>query len=138
MADEEAKVDVVIATRLWKLYNLVWTGNLYEKARANTLQKYPAVHEFVPEDKRTNLPDAWDLGRVRHFYELLRAGKSIDPIDVDNECHNGFIYPVPIVLDGHHRLVAAALARARIPVHYGGRIDLLDYLTGKRRTAPTA
>jgi hypothetical protein len=44
-----------------------------------------------------------------------------------------------MLLDGHHRLCGACLSfQEWVPALYSGRLDLLNYLTGKRKTAPTA
>jgi hypothetical protein len=52
-------------------------------------------------------------------------------ITLDCECHNGWILPTPVVLDGWHRLHAHwALGRQTINAEFGGRIDLWDYLRG--------
>lgn len=76
-------------------------------------------------------------GRVLHFAEVLAAGEEVDPISVDCECDRHNIYPVPVLLDGYHRLAGAVLAGAEnLPAVYGGRVDLLNYLTGKRRNRP--
>lgn len=78
----------------------------------------------------------WDLGRIHHFVLELRAGKAVDPIELDNDCTWETIGP-PIICDGHHRFIAALLAGiATIPATYGGRVDILNYLTGKRKTPP--
>jgi hypothetical protein len=56
---------------------------------------------------------------------------------VDNVVNAGLIYPVPVLLDGHHRFAAYVLSRRRyVPAAYGGRVDLLHYLEGKRSTMP--
>lgn len=61
-----------------------------------------------------------------------------DPLQMDNDCFNGCIYPIPVILDGWHRFFAHRfLGMDKIPVSYSGRIDLLRYLTGKRKTAPS-
>ena len=103
------------------------------------LLKYKAQPKYVSDDARSLLYGfrARDYGRVRFFYEQLTAGKELDPIVVDNECSQYNVYPVPILIDGHHRLAASHLAAAKtIPANYSGRVDLLNYLTGKRKTAP--
>jgi len=47
------------------------------------------------------------------------------------------IYPIPILNDGHHRLVAYRLTKRRtIPAYYSGRVDLLEYLKGDRARKP--
>jgi hypothetical protein len=60
-----------------------------------------------------------------------------DPIELDNDCHGGKVLPVPCVLDGWHRIYAhVALKIDTIRVHYSGRIDLLNYLRGARKSRP--
>ena len=103
------------------------------------LLTYPVQSVYVSDDIRTRKQPsrAWDYGRIRFFYEQLLAGVVLDPITIDNECYNNQIYPVPILLDGHHRLAAAHLAGVpTICASYGGRLDLLRYLTGTRKTCP--
>jgi hypothetical protein len=72
-----------------------------------------------------------DLGRVRYFLEVLLAGGAIDAIEVDNETS---LYAIggPVLIDGHHRLIAAWLAgRRRVSCRYSGRVDILRWLKGK-------
>lgn len=129
----------VLVNRLWEAYP--WPeGNL--PMRGMTIQRlltYRAQPDYVSDVERTRKQPtrAWDYGRIRYFYERLLAGETLDAINVDNKCDYGHIYPVPILLDGHHRLAAAHLARVPIIlVNYGGRLDLLRYLTGARKTCP--
>lgn len=129
----------VLVERLWSLYawperNLPMRGMTITK-----LLRYRAQPGYVSDAERTlkQPTRAWDYGRIRHFYERLLTGEKLDAIEVDNECDHGRIYPVPILLDGHHRLAASYLADAPIIlVNYGGRVDLLRYLTGARQTCP--
>ena len=73
----------------------------------------------------------YHLGRIRYFLDHLTTGADLDPIEVDNQCDNGHIYPIPILDDGNHRFAAYIIAgRATIPANYGGRVDLLEYLEG--------
>lgn len=54
-----------------------------------------------------------------------------DPIEIDNDCSNGAINPIPIILDGFHRLYANVASKSEtIRIHYAGRVDLLRYLEG--------
>jgi hypothetical protein len=129
----------VIVERLWALYawperNLPMRGMTITK-----LLTYPSQPDYVCDWARTRKRPtrAWHYGRIRYFYDRLLIGDVLDAIEVDNECNWGRIYPVPVLLDGHHRLAASHLARASsIFVSYGGRLDLLRYLTGRRRTCP--
>jgi len=129
----------VIVKRLWDLYawpELQLPMQSMTVAKLLRYQRRPTyVSDLVRSRKQPSL--AWDYGRIRFFYEQLLAGVTLDAIEVDNECDWGRIYPIPILLDGHHRLAAAHLAGSeRILVSYGGRLDLLRYLTGARKTCP--
>ncbi len=134
-------IDKVLVARLWELYswpewNLPMRGMTIAK-----LLTYRTQPEYVSDAARTRKRPtrAWDYGRVRFFYEQILAGSTLDAIEIDNACDGGRIYPVPILLDGHHRLAASHLAGARtIRVSYGGRVDLLRYLSGARKTCPAA
>jgi len=129
----------VIVQRLWDLYPWPERNLPMRKMTIAKLLTYPSQPTYVCDLARTRKQPtrAWDYGRIRHFYERLLAGETLDAIEVDNECNLGRIYPVPVLLDGHHRLAAAHLVGAPIIlVSYGGRIDLLRYLTGARKTCP--
>jgi hypothetical protein len=55
--------------------------------------------------------------------------RTVDPIEIDNEMFEGV--PMPIVLDGHHRLLAhILLKRHHIMANYSGDPELLSYLSG--------
>ena len=129
----------VLVERLWDLYSWPEWNLPMRKMTIAKLLTYRAQPVYVSDLARTRKQPtrAWDYGRIRHFYERLLAGETLDAIQVDNECNGGRIYPVPVLLDGHHRLAASRLAGATIIlVSYGGRVDLLRYLTGARKTCP--
>ena len=129
----------VLVARLWEAYPWPERNLPMRKMTVAKLLIYPAQPAYVSDLERTRKKPtrAWDYGRVRHFYERLLAGETLDAIQVDNKCDGGHIYPVPVLLDGHHRLAASHLAGAPIIlVSYGGRLDLLRYLTGARKTCP--
>jgi hypothetical protein len=89
---------------------------------------------YVSELSRTG---AYHRGRVRYFVDCLRAGEDLDPIEIDNLCSGFQCYPIPVVIDGNHRLIAhLILQRDTIPATYGGRLDLFDYLQGDREDCP--
>lgn len=92
-----------------------------------------AVETFV-EDERDFY---YDLGRIKFFREQLNQGVVLDPIELDCRCDRGFCYADPVILDGWHRFAAHILANIEIiEVNFGGRVDLLDYLTGKSNEKP--
>lgn len=64
-------------------------------------------------------------GRISYFVQELRAGRTVEPLEVDNDCHLFHILPQIVLIDGHHRLCAAALLDwPTLPISYCGRIDL--------------
>ena len=132
-------IDHVLVERLWQLYSWPERSLPVRNLTVEKLKAYRVESTYVSDDWRTwhRVKRAWDYGRIRHFVEHLQAGGSVDPIEIDNACNGGRIYPVPVLFDGHHRLAAAHLAGVRtIPAHYSGRVDLLRYLKGLRKTAP--
>lgn len=131
----------MIVERLWELY--VWPERQLPMRRMTLkkLRHFPSQPTYVSDEKRTwkQPTRAWDYGRIRFFCEQLLAGMALDAIEVDNECNWGRIYPIPVLIDGHHRLAASHLVGARtIRVSYSGRLDLLRYLTGRRKTCPVS
>jgi hypothetical protein len=136
-----ALFDKVLVARLWDLYSWPEWNLPMRHMTVGKLLRYRSQPAYVSDEARTRKQPtrAWDYGRIRHFYERLLAGEKLDAIEVDNECGYGRIYPVPILLDGHHRLAASHLAKVPIiRVSYGGRVDLLRYLTGARKTCPAS
>jgi hypothetical protein len=82
----------------------------------------------------------WHIGRVRFFYDEIKAGRPLDPISISDAkilVDQGYQYVKPLILDGHHRLAASEMAGVRcIPAHFAGREELRDYLTGQRDRRP--
>lgn len=95
---------------------------------------YDPATRYQPYSRRTR---RYHFGRVRYFTELLLLGEKLDPIVVDNACWNLRVLPIPVVLDGYHRLCAAILVgKQTIRASYSGRIDVLRWLEGKRKKCP--
>lgn len=66
--------------------------------------------------------------------------KEIKAIEIDNAitCDGKEILPEAIIVDGWHRILAAKiLEMPKVKVVYYGRMDVLNYLQGKRKTEPT-
>ena len=75
--------------------------------------------------------------RVRYLMSPASGNDSEKPIFVDNHCDWNIIYAEPIIEDGNHRFLAHILSNKKwINVEYGGRCDLLDYLTGRSDEKP--
>lgn len=134
----------MLVGRLLSAYAHDW-GPVFSKMTLRSIRRYTPVAKHMDEIERsdpalfnTSKVVAYDHGRVRYFADQLNLGVELDPIEIDNDCGHQCIYPVPLVLDGHHRLWAYNLVgREHIPATYGGRLDVLDYLTGRRAQLPT-
>jgi hypothetical protein len=134
--DKGGLVDHVIVERLLAMYMWPEAAVPIHRLTVEELLTYAPQPDYVEREKRS-MSYAEHCRRARFFYDGLLAGRDFDPIEVDNVCEAMRVYPEPTVVDGHHRLAACRLARARtVPAYYSGRVDLLDYLTGKRTKAP--
>lgn len=77
------------------------------------------------------------MRRIRYFIEKLESGNSVDAIQVGNDSSEYSPHPVPVVLDGHHRLIAYRyLRRRRALVSYTGCPKLYQYLIGSVPSYP--
>lgn len=70
------------------------------------------------------------------FYQTLKSGGSLDPIEIDWIWYG--TSPSEITLrDGHHRFIAAVLAKKRwITADYSGPVDVIEWLEGKAKKRP--
>lgn len=76
----------------------------------------------------------WHMGRIAYF---VKNPNKITPLDVDNACHGALILPHPVLMDGHHRLMALIIRKRKwCEVNYSGLMDVLGYLQGKINISP--
>jgi len=80
-------------------------------------------------------PAWWHAARIKFMLEhpdaMARA------VIIDCKCAHGRVYATPILLDGWHRYNAHRLLKSEtILVDFSGRVDLANYLSGKRKTRP--
>lgn len=78
-------------------------------------------------------PLDWHIGRVVYF---IKHPYEIKGIEIDNKCSNGSILPIPVIVDGWHRYIAARWLYKqgqieKVSCLYGGRMDVLAYLKGE-------
>ncbi len=105
--------------------------------RPATLAELGEARSGYQHDPGWGRCDTYHYPRIRTLMDDLNSGPAFAPISLDNYCSNGQVFPEVVLCDGHHRLCAADLAgSASILATYSGRLDLLDYLTGKRFTRP--
>lgn len=89
---------------------------------------------LIKEDKDDN----YHLSRILYF---INHREEINGIEVDNRIladrYSCSVLPNAKITDGHHRLLAAAyLDLEKIQIRYGGRTDVLSYLTGETESVP--
>lgn len=100
------------------------------------IERYVPASAYISETTGIRTP-AYDWGRIRYFRDLFRSNSPVSAILLDCECHNSRVYPVPVMIDGWHRFAGAFAAKAhKLPVIFNGRLDLLRYLQGRRKTKP--
>lgn len=87
--------------------------------------------EATPYGDR-ELSPSWHAERIRF---LMRHLDDQAPIYIDCFCDGPNILAIPVIVDGWHRLHAHwALGRKTIPIHFGGRVDLLEGTTDELPT----
>lgn len=131
-------IEYIQVSRIFRLWDPVRSlGIRLRKPLAlNWLNDAKPISSYMEvKDRKT----AYHKGRILYFLNKLREGEELDPIMVESECDpwNNYPIPLPLVVDGNHRLISYALAKKKVaPVVFSGRIDLLEYLTGKRKQCP--
>lgn len=80
----------------------------------------------------------WDrIDHIRRILYFAENSHEIKGISIDNQVLNGSILPIPVIVDGNHRLMAAIyLGMSYVECGYGGREDLLYYLTDETDILP--
>lgn len=139
---DENMADQIIIQRLLPFleFPLNWDGVLI--GLEDVLSLLPFVKEITepfPDSflYRSIIPKKskkWHVGRIKYF---VSHPEQSTPIAIDNDCRGGIISGYPIVIDGHHRLMAALVRKEkRIDAHYSGLISTLEYLTGIEDQSP--
>ncbi|MED2945384.1 hypothetical protein P4284_23755 [Bacillus swezeyi] len=97
----------------------------------------PLREPYGDLDNTANL----EWGKIEHLRRILyfvENPNEIKGIQLDNEIFNDYILPKPIIVDGNHRMFAALHLNFKyVHCRYGGRKDVLDYLTDKTNLKPT-
>ena len=93
---------------------------------------YGDTYMYQPIECKSN---DWHIGRIIYF---INHPEEIRDVEIDNMCNGMEILPIPVIVDGHHRFAAARWLYDQgklkeIHCMYGGRVDVLEYLQGKRK-----
>lgn len=130
------KIDSILLSRLQE-FNVPgddpWgVGFIFEMIFQGT-RKVPSPYSWHSHQALWTGED--HAARIRH---IMQTPQELEyPIVLDCLRHGMHIYATPVLVDGCHRTFAhIALKRERIQASYSGRVDLLNYLTGKRKTQP--
>lgn len=144
---EEYTGDMILTDRLYEfISDREWNDN--EPIDLTSITN--AIRNNIPEqsvpygDNKPNTivspkSNTWHLGRIIYF---INHPDQIKDIEIDNVCNNFHVLLIPVITDGNHRFMAAAwlnkehINHQKIHCLYGGRIDLLEYLTGASDTCP--
>lgn len=131
-------VDRVLVSRLRKhadpFFILGWPGN--PPTLAEIKRQKPSRYRAVAR-RSFKARTRYDYGRIAYFVRQLEQGGEIEPIEIDCYCEGHHVYPEAMILDGCHRFCAHILLRKRrIPILFGGRVDLLEWLRGERKQCP--
>lgn len=105
---------------------LAWSQNVKEES-----MPFGHMHQKDPVEPRSN---DYHIRRILYF---MNHQDEIKNIELDNECVASYVLPQVVLIDGWHRLFAAIILKLeKIEVRYGGRTDLLQYLSGKTNEEP--
>lgn len=145
---KEHSGDMILINRLAEFFPIErWSWNEGEVIELDDISC--AIHEAQPEESAPfgdtwkhlcieNKSTEWHIGRIIYF---INHPEEIRDIEIDNLCIDSYIFPAPTIIDGNHRFMAAMWLNDqgkmnKIHCIYGGRLDLLDYLTGKSDKCP--
>lgn len=85
---------------------------------------------LVREDRAKD----YHIARIIYFID---HPEEITDIEVDNPCIDHGILPGCEIIDGYHRLAAAIILKLdSIDINYGGREDILNYISCKTDIRP--
>lgn len=124
--------DLVSNIIVQKFRELYWPEGVLDHY---TLKSVLAAKQ-VPSHRVFLRTNAANFGRVHFFYNQLKAGNTLDPVEIDWSWSS--YGPEDIcLLDGHHRYVAYVFAHKKwMPATYSGPVDALRWLEGKSRRRP--
>jgi len=140
--------DMILIDRLSEFYPVnSWSWNDGEVIELDDIAC--AIHEGQPEESEPfgdnwkhpcmeSKSTEWHIGRILYF---IKNPDEIKDIEVDNLYSGDYIFPVPSIIDGNHRFMAAMWLQdqgkmSKVHCRYGGRMDLLDYMVGKTDVCP--
>lgn len=117
-----------------------WGWNDRENIKMSDIDKAIDNYEEETEyyDGSIQRTKEWHIGRILYF---IKNPDEIKDIKIDNICGGDFSPTVPIIMDGHHRFIAAVYRcfcgeEDEIQCDYHGRKDIFDYLVGNTKHKP--
>lgn len=122
----------------WNDGESVWLDDISRALHENQSEEATPFGDAAKYSCMECKPTAWHIRRVLYF---IKHPDEIRDIEIDNLCNGCYICPIPEIVDGNHRLLAAIWLNSRgemdvVHCRYGGRDDLFEYLTGVSDTLP--
>lgn len=130
--------DMIKIDRLVKYFSKDFEWNLGEKVTIDDIS-YAVENGKLEEEKMydpsISMPKEWHIGRVIYF---INHPEEIKYIIIKNADDGYSVLPIPILVEGYHRFIAAYwlyLHEKLKEVYciYEGRLDVLNYLKGMGR-----
>ena len=134
MTPREGTVKQVVVSRLLCVYD-PWEA--LGEDRAELTRKVRKCRDPLADYVAASHRDEnYNVRRIRYFLDEIMKGWVPDPIDVDT--HWTGMSPDGVVIDdGHHRVIAAYMAKTKtLPAYVGGWCDVIEWLTGARWRNP--
>lgn len=147
--DVEDDSDIILIKRLATFYeDIEWNWGQEESINLAVIEKsvkkgVEEISEPYGDDWKYpvqgNKSVEWHIGRIIYF---INHPDEIRNVNIDNEYSGDYIFPIPVIIDGNHRVLAAIYLNSvgkleKMHCNYGGRLDLLDYLKGVSDTCPS-
>jgi hypothetical protein len=128
---ESSRIDTTELEWDGHIIKMIDVDNALAANRNGAEEPYGDGWGYPPKEKTRQ----YHIDRVVYF---VRHPEKIVDIQIDNETDGLYtILPIPIVVDGWHRLMAATyLGLNAITIQYSGRNDVLDYLSGRSNDLP--
>jgi len=134
-------MDMIKLDRLKELS--MYNGNFYWNTEPVTMDDIKLAISSNTEVETEEFGHEWaelEWSNERHIQRVvyfIKNPEKIDPINLDNIVNGNYITSIAHITDGNHRFFALCyLDTQSIPCKYGGREDVLDYLSGVSDIVP--
>ena len=123
-------ISTIFINRLLKIYNPWYPLDLDHEIDFSKIRLVRNYREIRSK--------SYSLGRIKYLIRKIKTDCWVpDAIEIDNIWSGGCPCGV-IIIDGHHRVIAAFLAGLKtIECTYSGDLDILNWMTGRVSKIPS-